>query len=167
MSRLLPLALGLLSGVGLVLAGVEQPAAILNAFRYDGHWDPRLWLFFAGAFGVALPLHALLRRHGVTRDGAPLPVPEARPIDARLIAGALLFGVGWGLAGSCPGPAVTALGSGTPRSIVFAGSLLLGFALAGRRAGSRCALDAGSARADLRSATGAGAPSAPSTPLRR
>jgi uncharacterized protein len=158
MSRLFPLALGLVSGTGLILAGVEQPAVILNAFRYDPHWDPRLWLFFAGAFGAALPLHALLRRRGVTRDGAPLPVPTARGIDARLIAGALLFGVGWGLAGACPGPAVTALGSGTPRSIVFAGSLLLSFLLAGRGAASSCPVEPSRGRT-----TRASAQPAPST----
>lgn len=129
MNRVLTLLFGALSGAGLVLAGVEQPGVILHAFTYDARWDPSLWLFFAGAFGVALLGNALIRRRGVTRDGVPIPVLAPRPIDARLIAGALLFGVGWGLSGVCPGPAVVALGSGTLRSFVFAGALVLGFAL--------------------------------------
>jgi uncharacterized membrane protein YedE/YeeE len=128
-NRILTPLFGALSGAGLVLAGVERPAVILHAFTYDARWDPSLWLFFAGAFIAALLGNALIRRHGFTRDGVPIPVLAPRPIDVRLIAGALLFGAGWGLAGVCPGPAVVALGSGTQRSFVFAGALVLGFAL--------------------------------------
>jgi uncharacterized membrane protein YedE/YeeE len=129
MNALLGLLLGALAACGFVLAGVVEPGVILHAFTYDQSWDARLWLFFTGAFAVSLPLTALVRKRGVTRGGAPLAVVAPRAVDARLVLGSLVFGVGWGLSGACPGPAVAALGSGTLRAVTFVGALVLGLAL--------------------------------------
>jgi uncharacterized protein len=120
------LVCGLFGGTGLAVAGLEQPGVILHAFTYGPDWDPRLWLFFAGAIAVTVPMSVLIRRRGMTASGAPLPRPSGGRVDFRLVAGAALFGLGWGLAGVCPGPAVTSLAAGTVRAVLLALSLGIG-----------------------------------------
>ena len=120
---------GLFGGIGLILAGLEQPGVILHAFTYGPDWDPRLWLFFAAATAVTVPLSALIRRRGTTASGAPLPRPSSARVDFRLVAGAALFGLGWGLAGVCPGPGVTSLAAGTVRAVLLVLSMGIGIAI--------------------------------------
>lgn len=121
---LVAFACGTLFAIGLVLAGMEQPGVILGAFSFDERWDPRLALLFLGANLVTLPVTAWMRARRRTLLGEPLAVLPARPVDPRLLLGAALFGVGWGLAGVCPGPGLTAFLSGEPFAVLFC----LGFA---------------------------------------
>lgn len=103
------LAAGLLFGLGLAVSGMVNPAKVLGFLDIFGHWDPSL----AGVMATAIPVTALFYRLAARRPasltGRPLPPPPGRQIDRHLVAGALLFGVGWGTVGFCPGPALEAL----------------------------------------------------------
>lgn len=107
-------ACGLLFGVGLILAGMSNPAKVQAFLDFSGNWDPSLALVMVGAIGVA----ALAFRGRAARRGGA--------IDARLLLGSLLFGIGWGLAGFCPGPAIVDLGAGYLPALVFAIALAFG-----------------------------------------
>jgi uncharacterized membrane protein YedE/YeeE len=100
---------GLLFGLGLAVSGMTDPDKVLNFLDLAGRWDPSLALVMGGALVVTVPGFAWLRRRGCTLDGAALPIPPTGRIDARLVAGGLLFGIGWGIAGYCPGPALANL----------------------------------------------------------
>jgi uncharacterized protein len=128
------LAAGLAFGAGLVVSGMASPARV-TAFLdltgiADGRWDPRLALVMIGALAVAAPLFALGRRRGRALDGGILPALPTSGIDRRLILGATLFGIGWGLAGICPGPALVDLAIAPWPVLIFvlpmAAGLLLG-----------------------------------------
>ena len=117
---------GLIFGLGIALSGMINPAKVLNFFDVAGAWDPSL----AFVMGGALATTALGYRFVLRRD-APLleprfQLPTARDIDARLVGGAALFGVGWGIAGFCPGAAVPALGTGRWEVALFVAALLAG-----------------------------------------
>lgn len=119
-------ACGVLFALGLVLGGMTQPSKVVGFLDFTGAWDPSLALVMGGALGT----HALLRRF-VTARPAPLldsafHVPSRRDLDARLVAGAAIFGVGWGLGGFCPGPAVVAFGGGAPAAFVVLPAMLAG-----------------------------------------
>lgn len=129
MIALAALLLGLLFGLGLIVGGMTDPAKVLAFLDLGGAWDPSLALVMGGAVVVATGLYALARRRGRSVLGGPLHWPTARAIDGRLIGGSLLFGVGWGLAGFCPGPALVALGAGQGGAAVFVGAMLAGMAL--------------------------------------
>jgi uncharacterized membrane protein YedE/YeeE len=100
---------GLLFGLGLAVSGMTDPDKVLNFLDIAGRWDPSLALVMGGALAVTVPGFAWLRRRGRTLGGAALPPPPAGRIDARLVAGSLVFGIGWGIAGYCPGPALANL----------------------------------------------------------
>lgn len=121
---------GLLFGAGLVVSGMTDPSKVLGFLDLLGAWDPSLAFVMMGAIGV----HALAYR-SARRVQKPLAtrefhLPSARSVDARLVFGAATFGVGWGLAGYCPGPAVVAVGSGSAGAGVFVVAILAGIALA-------------------------------------
>ena len=99
MNRIFAFAAGLLFGIGLMLSGMADPSKVLGFLDLFGRWDPSLALVMGGAVLVGLFAFALAARRGRTFLGAPLSLPGSAPIDRRLIAGSLLFGVGWGLAG--------------------------------------------------------------------
>lgn len=120
---------GALFAFGLALAGATKPHVVLGAFRFDAGFDPRLWLMFAGVHTVAIPATHWLARRGRTLTGAPLRALPARPIDARLVTGALVFGTGWGLAGLCPGPAFATVASGGAHALVLFAGLCAGIVL--------------------------------------
>jgi len=120
---------GLVFGLGLVVSGMANPAKVLAFLDLAGAWDPSLALVMAGAIGTALPAFAFARRRGCTVLGADLQLPAARHVDRRLIAGSLLFGIGWGLAGFCPGPALVAAGMAEPKALVFVLAMLAGMAV--------------------------------------
>lgn len=117
---------GLLFGVGLCISGMTDPHNVLAFLDVTGHWSPKL----AGVMLGAIFVHAAWLRWGTPR--APSPAlslaPPAR-VNAALLGGAALFGVGWGLAGYCPGPAIVALGSGAIAPLVFVTAMLAGMAL--------------------------------------
>jgi uncharacterized protein len=121
-----PLAAGVLFGIGLIAAGMADPAKVLAFLDLAGAWDPSLALVMGGAIAVALGPFAWARRRGRTLTGQPLHWPQARGIDARLLGGGALFGIGWGLAGLCPGPAVVALAAGLADVWMFVLAMLAG-----------------------------------------
>jgi hypothetical protein len=117
---------GLLFAVGLIVSGMSNPSKVLNFLDVTGNWDPTLAFVMAGALLVTFPAF-----HFVLRRSAPLlsdrfHLPTRQQVDAPLVSGAAIFGVGWGLAGLCPGPALTALGSGATSAFVFVASMTAG-----------------------------------------
>ena len=129
MSKLTAFIAGLIFGLGLLLAGMANPAKVLGFLDLAGAWDPSLGLVMAGAIGVAvLPLTWAKRRQR-SLLGAPMQLPVKRELDRCLIGGSLLFGVGWGIAGICPGPAVAIVLTGHWQVLLFVAAMLLGMLL--------------------------------------
>jgi len=128
---------GLVFGLGLLLAGMANPAKVLGFLDLAGAWDPSLALVMAGAVAVGSIAFALAKRRRVALLGAPMQLPTARQVDRRLVVGSLVFGVGWGLAGFCPGPALVALGEGASQAMVFVLAMLAGMGLHAWRAHAR------------------------------
>lgn len=126
MASVFAFAAGLIFGVGLMVAGMTNPAKVLGFLDIAGKWDPSLGLVMAGAIVVGRIPFALARRKTVCALGLPMQLPPARAIDARLAGGSLAFGIGWGLAGFCPGPAFVALGAGYAKAAVFVAAMLVG-----------------------------------------
>ena len=117
---------GLLFGIGLILSGMGNPAKVQNFLDVFGHWDPSLAFVMAGAIAVAVLPFAWAKRHTRTPLGAELQLPQAKQIDRPLVLGAALFGVGWGLAGFCPGPALMNLSTGSTDVLIFVLAMLAG-----------------------------------------
>ena len=131
---------GLVFGIGLIVSGMANPAKVLGFLDLAGRWDPSLALVMAGALSVGLIAFAVAKRRTQSFLGTEMKLPKARDIDRRLVGGGLLFGIGWGVAGFCPGPAVVALGMGEAKAVVFAVAMLVGmsvFALLERRKPAR------------------------------
>ncbi|MDV7212383.1 DUF6691 family protein [Azotobacter beijerinckii] len=126
MRRLTALLAGLLFGIGLLLAGMSNPAKVLGFLDLAGAWDPSLALVMAGAIAVALLPFSWAKRRQRSLLDAPMQLPQKRELDGRLIGGSLLFGIGWGIAGICPGPALTLLLGGYWQSLLFVLALLGG-----------------------------------------
>jgi len=121
---------GALFGLGLLISGMTDPAKVLGFLDVAGAWNPQLAFVMAGAIAVAAPAFWLARRRRAALLGEPIQLPEPRAIDARLLAGAAVFGVGWGLAGICPGPAVVLAGFAAPRPLLFGAAMIAGMLLA-------------------------------------
>lgn len=122
-------ASGLVFGLGLILSGMADPAKVLGFLDLAGAWDPSLAFVMGGAIAVAMPAFALARRRQSSFTRAAMQLPRATHIDRRLVAGSAAFGVGWGVAGFCPGPALVALGMGQGQALLFVGAMLAGMAL--------------------------------------
>lgn len=120
---------GLLFGTGLIVSGMADPANVIGFLDLGGAWNPQLALVMAGAIAVALPGFALLRRRERPLLAAAMHWPQTVGIDRRLVAGSLLFGIGWGLAGFCPGPALVGVGIGSGDAVVFTVAMLAGMYL--------------------------------------
>jgi uncharacterized membrane protein YedE/YeeE len=120
---------GLVFGLGLLLSGMADPAKVLAFLDLAGPWDPSLAMVMTGAVGVGAIAFALARRRSRSLLGEAMQLPAKRRIDRRLVAGSLLFGAGWGLAGFCPGPAIVALGLGSGKAVVFVAAMLAGMGL--------------------------------------
>ncbi len=117
-------------GLGLIVSGMANPAKVLGFLDLAGAWDPSLAFVMAGAIAVAALGFALAKKRTVSLLGAAMKLPaSSRHVDRRLVIGSLLFGVGWGVAGFCPGPGLVALGMGEIKARVFVGSMLAGMAL--------------------------------------
>jgi len=121
---------GLVFGVGISISGMANPAKVLNFFDIAGTWDPSLIFVMGGAVVVAF-----IGYRGVFRRAAPVfaadfSLPSARSVDLRLVGGSAVFGIGWGIAGFCPGGALPALGTGNPAVFIFVAALLAGMGLA-------------------------------------
>jgi len=117
---------GLLFGLGLALSGMLDPVRVQGFLDITGAWDPSLAFVLGGAVGVSA-LGSLLARH-VQHPllAESFDIPSSRQIDAKLLGGSALFGIGWGLAGFCPGPALSALSLALPKAFVFVAAMLLG-----------------------------------------
>jgi hypothetical protein len=126
MSLLVNLGLGLLFGVGLVISGMSDPAKVLNFLDLFGSFDPSLAFVMGGAVVVAFVGFRLAWARPAPLLAPRFQVPTRTDIDARLIVGPALFGIGWGLGGFCPGPAFTALGLFAPGTLVFVPAMLAG-----------------------------------------
>jgi uncharacterized protein len=120
---------GLVFGIGLILSGMANPAKVLGFLDLAGRWDPSLAFVMAGAVVLAALGFRLSRTRATSVLGAQMQLPAGRRVDVRLVAGSLVFGVGWGLAGFCPGPALVSAGSGQPRAWLFVAAMLAGMAL--------------------------------------
>lgn len=122
-------AAGFLFGLGLVISGMTQPARVLGFLDPLGVWDPTLLFVLGGAVGVTLVAFRVVLRRPAPVLAARFQLPEATGIDRPLVAGALLFGVGWGITGYCPGPGMALLASPTWETGVFLPAMLAGIAL--------------------------------------
>ncbi|KGJ05200.1 hypothetical protein SAMN04487972_10361 [Paracoccus halophilus] len=124
------LLIGLIFGTGIAVSGMINPAKVLNFFDLAGSWDPSLALVMAGALAVAMPGYRLVLARRAPRFAPEFQLPDTRLIDLRLVAGSALFGIGWGIAGFCPGGALPALGSLRPEALIFVAALTLGLLIA-------------------------------------
>jgi uncharacterized protein len=129
MKRALEFVIGLLFGLGLLLSGMTDPARVLAFLDLAGAWDPSLLMMMAGGVAVASLAFAVARRRTRTFLGDTLNWPQAGGIDRRLVTGSLVFGIGWGLSGFCPGPALVSVAAGHWQAAVFMASMLAGMAL--------------------------------------
>ncbi|QAU34655.1 YeeE/YedE family protein [Janthinobacterium sp. 17J80-10] len=129
MNSLFAFVFGLLFGLGLIVAGMANPAKVLGFLDLAGRWDPSLAMVMGGAIAVGVGAFALARRRTVSLLGLAMHLPSARHIDKRLVGGNFLFGIGWGLAGICPGPALVLLGSGMAEGVIFVVAMLAGMVM--------------------------------------
>jgi uncharacterized membrane protein YedE/YeeE len=125
-SVLAALAAGLVFGVGLILSGMTDPGKVKGFLDVAGNWDPSLAFVMGGAILGAYFAFRRPGRRGRTFLGGALHLPNRRDIDLRLLGGSIVFGVGWGLAGFCPGPALVSFASGVDQAAVFVAAMLGG-----------------------------------------
>lgn len=126
MSFLVNLFLGLLFGTGLVVSGMSDPAKVLNFLDLFGIWDPSLAFVMGGAVVVGFLGYRLVLARPAPIAADRFHLPTRSDIDARLVAGPAIFGIGWGLGGFCPGPALTALGLAAPGTLAFLPAMFAG-----------------------------------------
>ena len=117
---------GLVFGLGLIVSGMADPAKVLGFLDLGGDWDPSLAFVMAGAIAVGALAFAVARKRTVSFLGATMKLSTSRDIDRRLVIGSVLFGIGWGVAGFCPGPGLVSLGMGEVKALVFVVAMLLG-----------------------------------------
>ncbi|HIJ63498.1 MAG TPA: hypothetical protein HPQ04_12465 [Rhodospirillaceae bacterium] len=120
---------GLLFGIGLIIAGMTDPVRIKAFLDVAGEWNPALALVMASAIAVAAPAFALARRRPRALLGDAIQLPDRRRIDGRLILGAAVFGLGWGLGGLCPGPSLVLLSNGGLSPFIFVVAMAAGMGI--------------------------------------
>lgn len=126
MGSLMALLAGALFGWGLIYSGMSDPYKVQDFLDLSGHWDATLAFVMGGAIAVTVPAFALLRKLAKPLFAAHFSWPSATLIDAKLVIGAILFGIGWGLSGLCPGPALVNIGTGQSDVLFFCVTLLVG-----------------------------------------
>ncbi|QUS36351.1 DUF6691 family protein [Falsirhodobacter algicola] len=129
MKHLFALLTGIVFGAGIALSGMMDPAKVLAFFDIAGHWDPSLAFVMGGAVIVTFIGYRLVWRRGTPLFGGRFLLPQGTAIDARLVGGSALFGIGWGIAGFCPGAAIPALGTGRWEVALFLAAVIGGFQL--------------------------------------
>ena len=129
MQLLMALFAGLVFGLGLIVSGMTDPSKVTGFLDLAGAWDPSLALVMGGAIGVGLVAFSFARTRSQSLLGGPMQLPTARQIDRRLVLGGLTFGIGWGLAGFCPGPALASLATGGSKPLIFTAALLVGMVI--------------------------------------
>lgn len=120
---------GLIFGLGLLISGMSNPAKVLGFLDVSGLWDPSLVFVMAGAIGVGLSAFKIAAKRTTSFIGLPMKLPTSNLIDRRLVIGSVLFGIGWGIAGFCPGPAMVSLGLGEIKAFIFVAAMLAGMAI--------------------------------------
>ena len=120
---------GLVFGFGLIVSGMTNPEKVLDFLDLSGAWDPSLALVMGGAIAVGLAAFTLAKKRTQSLLGLPMQLPTAKQIDWRLVGGSLSFGLGWGLAGICPGPALVLVGAGVSKGLIFVAAMLAGMGL--------------------------------------
>lgn len=126
MKNVIALITGLLLSIGLGFSGMTQPEKVYNFFNMFGKWDPAMMFVIVSAIGVHMVLYHLIRRREAPVYAEKFMVPGQGKVDARLLIGAILFGMGWAITGFCPAPAFTALVSGHSSIFIFLGSAIAG-----------------------------------------
>ncbi len=126
MKFIAPFVLGLVFGIGLCVSGMNDPAKVLGFLDLAGRWDPSLAFVMGGAVTMAFVGFRVARGRTCSLAGEPLRFPRGTAIDAKLIGGAAIFGIGWGLVGLCPGPAITDLGFVDWRAALFVAAMSVG-----------------------------------------
>ena len=126
MNWLISFLIGLIFGTGLYISGMSEPNKVLGFLDLAGKWDPSLMFVMGAAIAAGSIGFRIAAWRGLTLFGGPLHFPSARAIDAPLIVGSLIFGIGWGLAGICPGPALVDLGFFDSRIALFVVAMLVG-----------------------------------------
>ncbi|MFA9218366.1 MAG: DUF6691 family protein [Sphingomonadaceae bacterium] len=129
MLLLTALLAGLVFGIGLIVSGMANPAKVLGFLDLAGDWDPSLACVMGGAVLVGLLAFRLAGRRSVSLLGVSMRLPSTTHIDRRLVLGSAAFGIGWGIAGYCPGPALASLATGGYQPLLFVGAMLAGMAL--------------------------------------
>lgn len=128
-NRIVEFAVGLMFGLGLIVSGMTDPGKVIGFLDLAGLWDPSLAFVMGGAILVGLLAFAVAKKRTTSFLGGAMQLPTARDIDKRLVIGSMVFGVGWSLAGFCPGPAIVSMGAGEPKAFVFVLAMLAGMAL--------------------------------------
>jgi uncharacterized protein len=129
MASFFALLAGAVFGIGLIVSGTADPRKVIGFLDFAGPWDPSLAFVMGGAIAIGAPTFAFMHRRKDSLLGLQLKMPAFSELDRRLIAGSLLFGIGWGIAGFCPGPALVALGMGETKAVVFVAAMLAGMGL--------------------------------------
>jgi uncharacterized membrane protein YedE/YeeE len=117
---------GVIFAIGLGIGGMAQPAKVIGFLDFAGNWDPSLAFVMMGAVTVYATVYALFVKGSTAHSYTAVALPTRITIDSRLIGGAVIFGLGWGLAGYCPGPALTSIASGSYSALIFAGAMIAG-----------------------------------------
>jgi uncharacterized membrane protein YedE/YeeE len=129
MQRVIEFVLGLTFGLGLLISGMTDPSKVQGFLDLGGFWDPSLAFVMGGGVMVGLLGFGWAKKQTLSLSGAPFQWPEMTHIDKPLVLGSLMFGLGWGLAGFCPGPALVAMASGNDKALVFVLAMIAGMAL--------------------------------------
>lgn len=120
---------GLIFGIGLILSGMTDPAKVIGFLDVTGSWNPSLAFVMIGAIAVAYFAFRTAARQSKTILGEQIALPAKKDIDTRLIVGSITFGIGWGLAGYCPGPAIASIATNASEPILFSAAMLAGMAI--------------------------------------
>ncbi|MBC5791376.1 DUF6691 family protein [Providencia sp. JUb39] len=129
MPIIIALVSGILFGLGLLLAGMGNPAKILAFLDITGNWDPSLLITMAVAMVISGIAFQLVKKRKTSVLNCPLQIPTSKVIDKKLVIGSVLFGLGWGLGGICPGPAILLTGMGLTQGILFALAMIAGMTI--------------------------------------
>lgn len=120
---------GLVFGFGLLLSGMTDPAKVIGFLNVTGVWDPSLAFVMGGAVLISFFAFRISRNWSSSLLGRVIILSDSKYIDAKLVLGSALFGIGWGLSGFCPGPAITSLASGEIKSFIFVAAMMIGMGL--------------------------------------
>ncbi|WP_416047279.1 DUF6691 family protein [Cupriavidus basilensis] len=126
MTAIAALLAGLLFGIGLMVSDMANPAKVLGFLDLAGRWDPSLAFVMVGAIAIGSLAFFIARRRKRSFLGLPVQLPASTAITPRLVLGSIAFGIGWGLAGFCPGPALVAMGAGYPKAVGFVAAMVAG-----------------------------------------